>query len=266
MSNLPYMQFYPADWLADTRMMTASAKGVWIDTLAVLWSAAERGLRVASEREWARLWGVESERVPALLEELGNVAGIRREMCGRESRVMIYSRRMIREELERERTRNSKRQEEKREWAYRETILGKVPEIFPDDSRNIPGELPEDSRQIPGDIPDTRGQSSKRERENAGASVRRPTLDEAMAAAANIGVSPDKASEWWHCREASEWLKGMAGGGTSPVGSNWQADLKTYASRGNLNPPRSSAATTEHRAAKAAREYTEPPKPPLPRL
>ena len=51
MAELPYMQFYPTDWLADTRMLTASAKGVWIDTLADLWSAPERGLREASERE-----------------------------------------------------------------------------------------------------------------------------------------------------------------------------------------------------------------------
>lgn len=72
-----------------------------------------------------------------------------------------------------------------------------------------------------------------RERESAGA--RRPTLTQAKAAAAQIGVTPAKAEEWWNAREASEWIKGMAGGGTSPVGSNWQADLKTYATRGGFS-------------------------------
>lgn len=60
---------------------------------------------------------------------------------------------------------------------------------------------------------------------------RRPTIDQAKAAAANLGISPEKAEEWWHCREASEWMKGMSGGGISQVGQNWQSDLKTYASR-----------------------------------
>lgn len=65
-----------------------------------------------------------------------------------------------------------------------------------------------------------------------GCGTRRPTLAQAKSAASTIGISPEKADEWWHAREASEWLKGMAGGGTAPVGTNWQADLKTYASRG----------------------------------
>ncbi len=76
-----------------------------------------------------------------------------------------------------------------------------------------------------------------RERKTACAGFRRPSLEESKAAAANLGVSPDKADEWWHAREASEWLKGMAGGGTAPVGTNWQADLKTYAMR--AGPPAS---------------------------
>ena len=39
------------------------------------------------------------------------------------------------------------------------------------------------------------------------------------------------ADEWWHAREGSDWMKGAGGGGTVAVGSNWQADLKTYATR-----------------------------------
>ena len=73
---------------------------------------------------------------------------------------------------------------------------------------------------------------------NVSPSNRRPTLDQAKAAATEIGILADKADEWWHAREASGWLKGMAGGGTAPVGANWRADLKTYATRGSgLHPP-----------------------------
>lgn len=94
------------------------------------------------------------------------------------------------------------------------------------------------------------------ERENAGAptrsgqggGVRRPTLAQAKSAATNLGITPEKADEWWHAREASEWLKGMAGGGTAPVGTNWQADLKTYASRGAQGHPALASAGASHKS------------------
>ena len=261
MADLPFMQFFPADWLADTRMLTASAKGVWIDTLADLWSAPERGLRTASEREWARLWGVEPERVPDLVGELQKVAGIRREKSGNEYRVTICSRRIIREELERERSRNSKRPDDRKDWTFRNQMVVKAPELFPPDSRNVPADFPEVSRRIPGDIPETRDQSKDRENNNACAGIRRPSLAEVKSAAPGIGVTPEKADEWWHTREASAWMKGTAGGGTTPVGTNWQADLKIYASRIGFDVPKSS----DRRRTKSAGEYPEPPRRPLPR-
>lgn len=85
-------------------------------------------------------------------------------------------------------------------------------------------------------LPEKRREEKNKERERERPqtdTARRPTLGQAISAAAMIGVSPEKTDEWWHAREASEWLKGMAGGGTAPVGTNWQADLKTYASRGS---------------------------------
>lgn len=78
------------------------------------------------------------------------------------------------------------------------------------------------------------GQEDERER-NAGGTNKRPTLSQAKAVARNIGITPEKAEEWWNCREASEWMKGMAGGGIAPVGTNWQADMKTYVSRGGMS-------------------------------
>jgi len=70
-----------------------------------------------------------------------------------------------------------------------------------------------------------------RERDSSGVGIRRPTLAQAKSAASQIGVTPEMADEWWNAREASDWMKGTGGGGTTPIGSNWQADLKTYASR-----------------------------------
>ncbi|RYD46403.1 MAG: hypothetical protein EOP85_07515 [Verrucomicrobiaceae bacterium] len=74
-------------------------------------------------------------------------------------------------------------------------------------------------------------------------------MGESKSAAANLGIPPEKADEWWHAREASEWLKGMAGGGTTPVGTNWQADLKTYAMR--AGPPASIGRSTVSNGSKA---------------
>ncbi|MBK1884925.1 hypothetical protein JIN85_21120, partial [Luteolibacter pohnpeiensis] len=125
MAELPYMQFYPTDWLADTRMLTASAKGVWIDCLAALWNAPERGFLKMPERAWGRLWGVESERIPDLLDELGIVAEIQKDG----NAVTIASRRMIKEEVERERSRNSKKAKERQIWAYRELVSRLFPAL-----------------------------------------------------------------------------------------------------------------------------------------
>jgi hypothetical protein len=53
----------------------------------------------------------------------------------------------------------------------------------------------------------------------------RPTLQQAISAGQSIGITTSAVSVWWHKREASEWMKGTAGGGTTRVGQNWQADL-----------------------------------------
>jgi hypothetical protein len=91
---------------------------------------------------------------------------------------------------------------------------------------------------------------------------RRPTLAEALTAGSTIGVLPALVDEWWHTREASGWFKGAAGGGTLPVGNNWQADLKTYASRGSQQK------LPTHRMEKAQQEFPEPAlhRTPLPKL
>ncbi|WP_234047557.1 hypothetical protein, partial [Luteolibacter pohnpeiensis] len=120
-------------------------------------------------------------------------------------------------EVERERSRNSKKAKERQIWAYRELVSRLFPALFPNDSgdtpetlppssRKPPGGFPENSRPIPWDIPETRNQKD-REREIARAqepnatpprSNRRPTLAQAKSAAATIGVTAELADEWWH--------------------------------------------------------------------
>jgi hypothetical protein len=57
---------------------------------------------------------------------------------------------------------------------------------------------------------------------------KRPSLEEAQSTAPMAGVTPKEAESWWMAREANDWLKGTAGGNVTPVGRNWQADLKRF--------------------------------------
>jgi hypothetical protein len=232
-------------------MMTASAKGVWIDTLADLWSAPERGLRIASEREWARLWGVEPERVSDLLDELGKVAGVRREKSGKEFRVTIYSRRIIREELERERSRNSKRVEDRKDWAFRNLMVLMVPELFPDISRNVPGDITETRDQIVNNTHNGRAHEI-------------PTAEQvtAYAASAPVPITEACAVAFHDTQQAHGWITKH---GHSIA--DWRAALRRYASAWNENEKSKGANghKTDHRKEKATTEYPEP-KTKLPRL
>jgi len=77
--------------------------------------------------------------------------------------------------------------------------------------------------------------------ENSNNRLTRPTLSQAIAAGSDIGITPEAATVWWNTREASDWRKGTAGGGTTAVGQNWRADLtasKTWATeQAAKNPP-----------------------------
>jgi hypothetical protein len=44
MSKLPFMQFYPSDWIKDTRCLSLDARGAWIDLICALWESPTRGL------------------------------------------------------------------------------------------------------------------------------------------------------------------------------------------------------------------------------
>lgn len=43
MSKLPFMQFYPADWLQDTSCLSLEAQGAWMRLICAMWVAPERG-------------------------------------------------------------------------------------------------------------------------------------------------------------------------------------------------------------------------------
>ena len=64
------MQFYPADWLGDTRSLSLAAKGAWIDILCILHSSTTRGERTLSLIEWSRIMGASLEQSVSVIDEL----------------------------------------------------------------------------------------------------------------------------------------------------------------------------------------------------
>lgn len=109
MGKLPYMQFYPADWLQDTLPLSLAAKGAWINILCALWSAQNRGTHTLPLVGWARQIGASVEQTKAVISELvdmsvcdcpshQNVSSV----TEHNEKITLVCRRMAREEKARE--------------------------------------------------------------------------------------------------------------------------------------------------------------------
>lgn len=85
MADLPYMKFFPADWLADCDVLSMSARGAWITFICKAWQARSGSvtLKIA---QWSRVFGAtnaeQAERVIAEIEDC-EVGEVMRDACGR---------------------------------------------------------------------------------------------------------------------------------------------------------------------------------------
>ena len=66
----PAFQFYPGDWMQDTRFLSLAAKGAWIDYLCAMWRAQTRGLLSLPWVGYSRLVGATVEQTKAVTAEL----------------------------------------------------------------------------------------------------------------------------------------------------------------------------------------------------
>jgi hypothetical protein len=111
MGKLPWTPWYFADWLRDPslRSVSLSARGLWADMLAYMWESPERGvLPKINELNLSKLVGSRKDLVTRLVRELEFAKVFSRRKKDR----CIFSRRMVREELVREKAR--KRQQKHR--------------------------------------------------------------------------------------------------------------------------------------------------------
>lgn len=108
MSGFPWMQFFPGDWIADTRLLTLATKGAWIDVLAALHNSPTRGQLTLEVEAWARLISATPQDAAVAIRELASTA-VADVTTLPDSRVTICCRRMAREEAAR--NSHAKRQE-----------------------------------------------------------------------------------------------------------------------------------------------------------
>ena len=102
--KLPFMQFYPGDWLRDPAVRAASsgARGLWFDILCLMWDRTPRGYLQLQEGVpltevlLARMTGNTEEEIVSWLEELEQLGVFSRTNSG-----VIFSRRMARDEAKR---------------------------------------------------------------------------------------------------------------------------------------------------------------------
>lgn len=112
--KLPFFQFYPADWLQDTQILSLEEQGAWIKILCALHAASERGRKMSEDREWKQFLGYpQGDRALELIANLGSVAEIEFKTEDGKVWITITSRRMMRDEAKR-------KQELTRKQAYEE--------------------------------------------------------------------------------------------------------------------------------------------------
>ena len=108
MSKLPYMQFYPDQWMTEAglRACSLAARGLWMDLLCHMWKATERGVLKTGKQVWglaeiANAVSVDPKTAQDLLSDLLlHDVTERRKKDG-----ALICRRMVRDEKVRKQTR-----------------------------------------------------------------------------------------------------------------------------------------------------------------
>lgn len=112
MPKLPWMKFFPSDYLLDTQVLTPSARGIWMDLICHLWRSNTRGTMTLSTALWSMILRVDERECVRVFEELKRNA-ICNVVTDRDGHVTVESRRIVKEE-------NARTGAAKRMRAYRE--------------------------------------------------------------------------------------------------------------------------------------------------
>jgi len=113
-AKLPWMKFFPSDYIKDTRCLSAEEKGVWMDLICFSWDSPERGKLKGDLEAFSRMTGVEADPLKRIMSRLQNL-GICEVVTNGHTEVTVMSRRICREEKDRELARLRKRREREKE-------------------------------------------------------------------------------------------------------------------------------------------------------
>jgi uncharacterized protein YdaU (DUF1376 family) len=95
-----FLKFFPADYIQDTRILSLSARGAWMDLLCAMWVSPERGKITWAREQYDRYWGTDYTLSQAILAELERSGVCDISVTGN-GEITAMSRRMFREEHER---------------------------------------------------------------------------------------------------------------------------------------------------------------------
>ena len=106
MGKAPASQFYWSDWLGDVQLQSASdsTKGIWMNTLARMWYAPERGKLSGTREQLIRIIGCQECNFDLFLTEAKEL-GFCDISVTNNGVSQIYNRRMFRESKEKENNR-----------------------------------------------------------------------------------------------------------------------------------------------------------------
>jgi hypothetical protein len=102
--KLPFLQFYPADYMVDTRILTLAARGAWVDILCVLHGSSTRGIATFPALGWARIMGASVAEFEAVISEI-EAMGVGNVIRDGNGNITVTCRRMTKESITREQTR-----------------------------------------------------------------------------------------------------------------------------------------------------------------
>jgi hypothetical protein len=185
--SLPSFQFYPGDWLKSphVRRLSHAAKGVWIDTLCLMFECDQRGVLVTadspwSEDEWIAAVGGNAEVTRGCVREIISTGVASRRKDG-----AFYCRRMVRDEENRQ---NQRLRVVKHRCNA--SCNGDVTAMkHPSSSSSSPS-----------------GTKQERERRAREPTAERPGVKEVLDYAQVIGLAAWKAEDWFNEMEACGWL------------------------------------------------------------
>jgi len=103
MAKPPAFQWYPNDYIRDTRILSLAAWGAWADMLNFMWYAPERGSLSGTYEQLARQLSCSIPEIQNILDELSVTKTADVTICN--NLVTVINRRMYRDERERKLTR-----------------------------------------------------------------------------------------------------------------------------------------------------------------